>query len=666
MHLFTQYIEPLIAWLHTHPQAALFITFLIAMMESFAIIGSIIPGSVTMTAIGILAGSGILRIDLTLLAATLGAIAGDGVSYLLGFFYSERLRSLWPFSRYPTLLAYGLAYFEKHGGKSVLIGRFVGPLRSIIPVIAGMMHMPQWRFFITNILSGIGWALLYVTPGILIGAASHELSPERATRLILLILFILIGLWIASLGIKSVLSRTLNWLQSLFHRTWSMALTKPYFHRLVRCVTPNDEKDHASTANLCLLLVLSTSIFLFLLYLQLYGQTLILDFNEPIHLFLQSVRTRAFDLFFAISAQLVSPISFMSLFVSMCFYMIYKQDIKGLFQWLGLGAFSALFLFYTQQHVPSFGPSGILEPKPEHAFPSTELFYSTSYFLSLILHSRHTFPSLGRALFSFILFFSLILGILSILYLGDNWCDNSIAALFSGSSFALSYWLIYRKTHPRERIAFPSWVGICILACATTLSCFLNLNPVLLSHATYFKQHVLSESIWWNQERPILPLHSKNRLGQFNNTFNVQYVGELDTLQSALILAGWKKKQDSLFRAVLKKVDGKHPAPIPLFPTLYLNKKPKLTLVYQSEPNMPLIQLQLWRSNYYLDSLNQPIWLGSVQTLPLSKNHYPYTSQDTALKIFSKTLPEFKKHKRRFYQRTHTHLLLLLQSAPTE
>ncbi|WP_051131894.1 DedA family protein [Legionella tunisiensis] len=148
MHLFTDYIEPLTAWLYTHPHWALIITFLIALTESLAIIGSIIPGSVTMTAIGILAGSGVMRIDLTLLAATLGAIAGDSASYLLGYAFSERLISIWPFSHYPNWLFYGKDYFSRHGGKSVLVGRFIGPLRSIIPVIAGMMHMSHWRFLL--------------------------------------------------------------------------------------------------------------------------------------------------------------------------------------------------------------------------------------------------------------------------------------------------------------------------------------------------------------------------------------------------------------------------------------------------------------------------------------------------------------------------------------
>ena len=137
MSLFADYIHPLTEWLQANPHWSLFITFIISLAESLAIIGSIIPGSVTMTAIGILAGSGIMRLDLTLIAATLGAVCGDSLSYALGYFYSEQLAFIWPFRSNPKWLLYGKEFFARHGGKSVLIGRFVGPLRSLIPVIAG-------------------------------------------------------------------------------------------------------------------------------------------------------------------------------------------------------------------------------------------------------------------------------------------------------------------------------------------------------------------------------------------------------------------------------------------------------------------------------------------------------------------------------------------------
>lgn len=255
MNLFVDYVQPLTVWLQQNPHWSLFITFLISLTESLAIVGSIVPGSVTMTAIGILAGSGIMRIDLTLLAAILGAVAGDSLSYLLGYYYSDRLTEIWPFSKYPRWIQYGKDFFETHGGKSVLIGRFVGPLRSIIPVIAGILHMKQWRFFVANLLSAIGWSLLYVMPGVAIGAASHELSTESATRLFILILILLAGLWFISLFIKRIIGLLSSILKLHLHTFWLKLKNNSIFVYVHQKITPHGETNHYHTAAFVLITV---------------------------------------------------------------------------------------------------------------------------------------------------------------------------------------------------------------------------------------------------------------------------------------------------------------------------------------------------------------------------------------------------------------------------
>ena len=106
MQLFADFVQPITAWLYSHPHWALDITFLISFSESLAIIGSIVPGSVTMTAIGILAGSGVMRIDVTLVAATAGAIMGDSASYFMGYYFSDHISEVWPFKRYILILQY--------------------------------------------------------------------------------------------------------------------------------------------------------------------------------------------------------------------------------------------------------------------------------------------------------------------------------------------------------------------------------------------------------------------------------------------------------------------------------------------------------------------------------------------------------------------------------
>ena len=78
-----------------------------------------------------------------MIGAVSGAVLGNSVSYWIGRRYGGGLARLWPFSLEPDLLPNGMRFFERHGGKSVFIGRFFGPIRAVIPLAAGIMRMPR-------------------------------------------------------------------------------------------------------------------------------------------------------------------------------------------------------------------------------------------------------------------------------------------------------------------------------------------------------------------------------------------------------------------------------------------------------------------------------------------------------------------------------------------
>ncbi len=86
------FLHNIVDYLHQHPHIGGLITFAIAFAESLAIIGAIIPGSVTMTAIGALIGSGAMPMVSTIVWAILGAFFGDSLSYAVGAYYKEGLK----------------------------------------------------------------------------------------------------------------------------------------------------------------------------------------------------------------------------------------------------------------------------------------------------------------------------------------------------------------------------------------------------------------------------------------------------------------------------------------------------------------------------------------------------------------------------------------------
>lgn len=157
--------QPLLAFIKEHESWAIAIMFITAFGESFAFISLLFPGTTLLIAAGTLMQTGTLPYLPVLIGSVVGAVLGDSVSYWLGRRYGGGIGRIWPFSRNPELLPSGIKFFEKHGGKSVFIGRFFGPVRAVIPLAAGIMRMPRGWFWFANVTSALVWAPMLLFAG---------------------------------------------------------------------------------------------------------------------------------------------------------------------------------------------------------------------------------------------------------------------------------------------------------------------------------------------------------------------------------------------------------------------------------------------------------------------------------------------------------------------
>lgn len=615
MNLLIDYVQPLTNWLQQNPHWSLFITFLISLTESLAIIGSIVPGSITMTAIGILAGSGVMRVDLTLLAATLGAVAGDSLSYILGYCYSEQLTEIWPFSKYPKWLHYGKDFFNAHGGKSVLIGRFVGPLRSIIPVIAGIMHMKQWHFFVANVISAIGWSLLYIMPGVVLGAASHDLSTEKATHLFILILILLVGVWLISLVLKWFIKQLNSFLKLYLHRLWSNIKDNSLLAPVYKLFTPKEEKDHYPTATLALSTLFCMLSFIILLVLTVKTQCLSFV-NLPIYLFLQSFNTPIIKHFFIFCTQLTSTTTIVSVLIFSSCWFIYHKKMSTITYLLSLIFFSGLLALIVSSSIYVPRPSGILVVMPGSSFPAINLEIATALYGFILFYIKNTYDLFTNAIRYTVVTILALSGLGSI-YLGDYWFTDILASYFSGTTICLIHCLIYRKENiHRAKTSFSLLVissfFICILL-LSLLSTSYHFQTLSYNHTSYQQQYALNEITWWQQKKPILPIYQLSRIGKRISLFNLQYAGDLYLLQHSLEENGWESRLDSFFSKLLMRMD-KQPNRIklPLLTQLYENKAPVLIMTYTDKESDLSFELRVWKSNYTLMKSKQLLWIGSV------------------------------------------------------
>ncbi|WP_163559994.1 bifunctional DedA family/phosphatase PAP2 family protein [Halomonas sp. NO4] len=192
------------------PGTLLLIIAVIAMVESLAMVGLLVPGVLLITAAASLAGHQELAIPAVLLAAFAGAVIGDGVSFALGYTLRERVTQRWPFSRHPEWLAQGARFFQRYGTLSVFLGRFVGPVRPIIPLIAGMLHMPPRTFTWANLASAALWAPAYVLPGYLLGQAWQQRLdlPPGLERWLIVLGIVVVALAVAFSWLRQEVSRS--------------------------------------------------------------------------------------------------------------------------------------------------------------------------------------------------------------------------------------------------------------------------------------------------------------------------------------------------------------------------------------------------------------------------------------------------------------------------
>jgi len=175
----------LIEFIRNHQDWAIAVMFITAFGESFAFLGLLFPGTTLLIAAGALIKSGTLSIWPIAFGAVLGAVLGDTVSYWIGRRFGGRLTGLWPFTRNPELLAGGMQFFHRHGGKSVFIGRFFGPVRAVIPLAAGMMRMEPRLFWVANVTSALVWAPMLLLAGDAIADASERVVGSENTVLLL-------------------------------------------------------------------------------------------------------------------------------------------------------------------------------------------------------------------------------------------------------------------------------------------------------------------------------------------------------------------------------------------------------------------------------------------------------------------------------------------------
>ena len=148
------------------------ILFLIVFCETGLVVTPILPGDSLLFAAGALAAvdGSVLSLPVLIVLLIVAAVAGDGVNYWCGYYLGPRVfqwEQSWLFNRRHLLRAQ--EFYERHGGKTIVLARFMPIIRTFAPFVAGVGKMQYRRFWLFNVTGGVVWVVSFTWGGYLFG-----------------------------------------------------------------------------------------------------------------------------------------------------------------------------------------------------------------------------------------------------------------------------------------------------------------------------------------------------------------------------------------------------------------------------------------------------------------------------------------------------------------
>jgi membrane-associated protein len=165
------------------------IVFLVILCETGLVVTPILPGDSLLFGLGAFAAMGALKVEWLFVMLSIAAIAGDTANYMIGHYVGPRVfaRESGRFFK-KEYLERTHRFYEKYGGKTIIIARFVPIIRTFAPFVAGIGSMTYSRFIMYNIVGGISWIALFIFGGYYFGNLS--IVKRNFTLVIFAIIFI--------------------------------------------------------------------------------------------------------------------------------------------------------------------------------------------------------------------------------------------------------------------------------------------------------------------------------------------------------------------------------------------------------------------------------------------------------------------------------------------
>ncbi len=604
------FLHSLVAWIRQYPAASGAFVFAAAMLESLVLVGVLVPGAALMLGAGALIALGALDLWSTLAWAAAGAVAGDGLSFWIGHHYRERLRQLWPFARFSGLLHRGEAFFSRHGGKSVVFGRFVGPVRAVIPTVAGMMGMPPLRFAAVNIASAIAWAPAYILPGLVFGA-SLEIASEVALRLALTGLLLIGAVWTSVWLIRRLYRLLAPRAGRLLAHSLEWSRVHPLLGRPARALVDPRQSESGMLALLALVL-LAIGFGVSYLFWRLHAPGAPPQVDTGLHSLMRSLRTPWADQLMVTVTMLGDAAVYLPLSAAVWLWLFWRRKYSAAWHWLaalGFGVLSTVTLTTTPsapQPAQFYGIAALAIPSG-HTVISTLL-----YGFLAVLAARDTGPRRGIWVYT-VASALIVLIAFSRLYLGTHWFTDVVGGFSLGLAWLGALGVAYRRHNAAPLSAFRllAVAGFALLLFGG-LHIALHYDSEAQRYALRYPLRSLSATAWWHDDWRTLPTFRDDVVDSRKQPLTVQWAGGLEQIRQQLQARGWQVPPAPSARSALYWfVPGVPLQQLPVLPQVHDGRHERLVLTHQDGAQLQWV-LRLWPSNVRLQPGASPLWIGTL------------------------------------------------------
>lgn len=651
--------QELLNWVNANPGWGVLIVFLVAFFESLVLIGILLPGIMILFGIGTLIGLGVIDVLPVWLAASSGAFLGDTLSFALGYRYRQHLLEIWPFSRYPGVMDRGIQFFKSHGAKSVVAGRFIGPLRPVIPAVVGIMRMSPSRFVAVDLAACIAWAPAFLIPGILFGA-SLEVASEYTGRLAMVLVIGLFSLWLIWWLMRSIYeplaSRSARWMRHGIR--WTRR--HPKLGRLAAPLLDPARPEVLSISASGLLLVVIFWGLIMLLFLSPFAaQPQALD--QSVQDLALSLRNELADPFFVAVSQLsrwqVTLLSSAAVF----FWLYGAGRSTAAMHWLvaiGGGWLIQLLLAWGLRATPQvMEVSSELLRSPSSVMSLTTVVFS--FFAVMIageVRRKHRqWPYLAAGLI-------LTLLLLARLYLGLEWLSIGLMGVLLGLAWTLVVGMAYRQ---RAMAPFSGALAGLIFYGSASVLFLWQVNDhtpdELVALHSVAPNQLVSEQIWWDEAWNELPSERTRSLQALSRRFNMQLVAEPEVIAQTLQKSGWEPESPSDWLWVIQALNpDPDQATLPLLGRAYQGRTESLLLRKQMPHGGPLLTLRLWDSGVLLQPGARTLYLAQVSEEQLVQR-FGVFSYWRAQPLVAEQMGDLRAELGQFEQRQVSEHMLLLR-----